>query len=155
MQMRYRGIIKMVPVCAIWLAIAVLALALIETPAEPVSVVINSLICVAVVALAFRLSAEIFFKVIRLNKQRIEYTQAWGKPRSYRWQDVEAVNFVGWWQAFELVFRDGKRVKVSLMMDNLRSFLQLLSEQLPRDKYQHAIEQFAGTFGGKNNDDKD
>lgn len=151
MQMRYRGIIKLVPICAIWLAIAVLALAAIETPTQPVPIIINSLICVAAIAFAFRLSTEIFFKVVRLNKQRIEYSQAWGKPKSYQWKQVEAVNFRGLWQAFELTFDDGKRLKVSLMMDNLKSFLQLLSEQLPRDMYLDAIEQFASSFGGKDN----
>ena len=157
MQMQYRGIVKMVPVCSIWLAIAVIALAAIETPAEPVSIIINSLICLAITVFAFRISAEIFFKKIRLNKQRIEFTQAWGKPVSYSWQDVDTISFRGIWQAFELQFSDGKRLKVSLMMDNLRSFLTLIAQQLPRDKYLAAIEQFAGSFGpsGDNNHDDD
>lgn len=157
MQMQYRGMVKLVPVCSIWLAIAIIALALIETPAEPVSITINSLICLAVTLFAFRISAEIFFKKVRLNKQRIEFTQAWGKPLSYRWQDVESINFRGIWQAFELQFTDGKRLKVSLMMDNLRSFLALIAQQLPRGKYLTAIDQFAASFGpsGQQKDDND
>ena len=157
MQMQYRGIVKMVPVCSIWLAIAVITLAVIETPAEPVSIIINSLICLAITMFAFRISTEIFFKKIRLNKQGIEFTQAWGKAVSYNWQDVDTINFRGLWQAFELQFTDGKRLKVSLMMDNLRSFLSLIAQQLPRDKYLVAIEQFAGSFGpsSNNNDDND
>lgn len=153
MQMRYRGMIKLVPICSIWLALAVTALAIIETPSEPVSIIINSLICLALILFAFRISTEIFFKVVKLNKQRIEYSQAWGKPMTYTWHEVDSVQFSRIWQAFELQFNDGRRVKVSLMMDNLRSFLQLLSQQLPRDKYLHAIEQFAGTFGGGNDKD--
>lgn len=152
MQMQYRGIVKLVPICSIWLALAIIALAVIETSSDPFSVVINSLICIAITVFAFRISTEIFFKKIRLNKQRIEYTQAWGKPQSYRWQDVDAVNFRGLWQAFELQFNDGKRVKVSLMMDNLRSFLALISQQLPRDKYLAAIDQFADNFGSSDDD---
>lgn len=151
MQMQYRGIIKLVPICAIWLAIAIIALAALETPLQPVPVVINSLLCLLVALFAFRLSAEIFFKTVQLNPQRIRYSQAWGKPLEYSWSQVEQVNFRGIWQAFELRFEDGRTVKVSLMMDNLKPFLKLLSEQLPRDLYLQAIEQFAGSFGGKDN----
>ncbi|RUO77301.1 hypothetical protein [Idiomarina seosinensis] len=149
MRMRYRGIIRLVPVCAIWLALAVIALAIIETPAEPLAIAVSSIICLLVLLLAFRLSTEIFFKAIKLNKQRIEFTQSLTKPCSYSWSQLETVNFLNRWQAFELKFEDGRRVKVSLMMDNLKSFLQLLSEQLPRDKYIDAINQFAGSYGGK------
>lgn len=148
MQMRYRGMIKLVPICSIWLALVVVALAIVESPSEPISIIINGLICVGVTLFAFRISAEIFFKVIKLNKQRIEFSQAWGKPATYTWQEVESVQFSKIWQAFELTFRDGRKLKVSLMMDNLRSFLQLLSQQLPREEYLQAIEQFAATFGG-------
>lgn len=155
MQMRYRGMVKLVPICSIWLALAVIALAIVESPSQPVSIIINSLICIGITAFAFRLSAEIFFKKIKLNKQRIEFSQMWGKPATYQWQDVDAVNFNKLWQAFEFTFSDGRRLKVSLMMDNLRSFLQLLSQQLPRDKYLHAIAQFASTFGGNNDKDDD
>ena len=151
MQMRYRGIVKLVPICSIWLALVVIALAIIETPAEPVSIVINTLVCLAILLFAFRISAEIFFKVVKLNKQRIEFSRAWGKPLNYQWNDVDAVNFRGIWQAFEISFNDGRRIKISLMMDNLRPFLQLLSEQLPRDKYLQAIEQFAGSVGNNRN----
>lgn len=149
MQMRYRGIVKLVPVCAIWLAISVVALAALETPAQPLPIILSTLVCSVLVMICFWLSSEILFKRVSLNKQRLKFSRAWGKPLTYEWGDVANVRFRPVWQAFELEFNDQQRIKISIMMDNLKSFLLLMSTQLPAEQYQKAIEQFALNFGNK------
>ncbi|WP_370259406.1 hypothetical protein [Idiomarina sp.] len=148
MKMTYPLLFKTIPICAIWLALCILALAYLEWPNDLLSQILTSIVALASVVFAFKLSGEIFFKQINLKQSELSYTQAWSQPRTQRWADVTEVDYSPLWHSFKLKFDNGEQLNVSVILTHLTEFLGLMAHELPHDKYIDAVNKFSGAMGG-------
>ncbi|MEX1222057.1 MAG: hypothetical protein WEA82_08105 [Idiomarina sp.] len=147
MQLRYHGMIKLVPVCA-WVTLAAILFAAVLAPPDNfTSWFIFSLLVMVLATLVAWLSLEVFRTRIGINASHLVVRKSYHRVQRIDWQQVERIDYNNLWASFVVVTKSGQRVFISSLMSNLKHFLTVMAEVLPREKYIDALDRFAKALG--------
>jgi len=156
MQMRYKEIIKAVPICA-WLTLVMLVAALwLAPPSGFADWLFFSLALMITATWVAWLSFEVFRSRIDLRADGLTVTKNFKRSRHLQWHEIEHVDYHVLWSAFIVTPTRGQKFYVATTMTNLKGFISALAAAVERERYIGAIEKFAKSFGqsdGQKTDD--
>ena len=94
--------------------------------------------------------ADYFFARHTVSEAGLEYGRMWGQRGSLRWADVVRVSYASGMKWFVLQTRDGKTVRISVMLMGLPAFAGLLLQHvLPQAIDEEAFPIIRETQGGR------
>lgn len=148
MQLRYQGVVKLIPACA-WVSLLALAGAVAwMPPTTALQWFIYSLMMLLLATFTVWLTAEVWRSQIGINERQLVIRKQLKRTRRVPWEAVARIEYQRLWSAFVIVTDTGERFYVSTMMNNLSHFITMMAAALPRDKYIESLDSFAQALRG-------
>lgn len=147
MQMRYQGVVKIIPICTWVTLVAMVGGALVAPPVTAGEWFFYSLLVMVTATLVAWLTLEVFRSKVGVNDSHLVITKNVRRMKRIPWANVEQVAYHRLWSSFVVITDTGERYYISTMMTHLKDFLAIMAAVLPREKYIDGIEKFAKIIG--------